>query len=98
MRPESRDDDLTAEEHAQLSAIERREGAQNASRLLGISKAVLVDAMARKRLKRVVVDKLAVRLLELRGDPEPPPDSDLAAMLRGQAIVQAIIERQRNPA
>ena len=44
--------DLTEEEHAQLVALERREGAARAREVLGLSRIVLLDAMARKTMER----------------------------------------------
>ena len=40
-RYEHRDDDLTSEEYAQLCAVERRDGAQKAASLLGVSRVAL---------------------------------------------------------
>lgn len=93
---ERREDDLTAEERAQLAALERAEGARKAAKLLGVTVLQIVDALASKPLPAGPLRRLILALAALRPpEPEEGVDEDTAAAQRGHAIVVAL-QAQRN--
>lgn len=97
MRVERRDDDLTLEEHAQLTALERAEGAMRAAKLLGVTVLHVVDAIALKPLASGPLRRLIQGLAALRPlEPDPVVDEETAAAERGHALV-VYLQAQRNP-